>query len=265
MPPKKIITYTGLLTDIYYRPKDIGSREVLQLLRQAEAIPQQLLPFKGIIHLIDYTQRRHVALSGEAKNMIGFDAREVIENGLEFVISIFHKDDFKIYNESIFGQAIEFLRRTPHEDHNQYVFTYSYRMKRADGKWIQIYQQGSYVTDPKTRLPLYGIALVTDISPLKKGSSMIFSIDKKKNEDSRFDYDNILTHHYYPDPEESRLTGREREILGRLAEGLSSKQIADKLHLSENTIVNHRKNILRKTNTKNVAELIRYAINSGII
>lgn len=94
---------------------------------------------------------------------------------------------------------------------------------------------------------------------------MIFSIDKKKNEDSRFDYDNILTHNYYPDPEESRLTGREREILGRLADGLSSKQIAGKLHLSENTIVNHRKNILRKTNTKNVAELIRYAINNGII
>jgi DNA-binding CsgD family transcriptional regulator len=265
MPPKKLVTYTGLLTDIYYRSKDIGNKEVIQLMRQADAIPRMLLPFKGIIHVIDYTQRRHVALSGDSKGMMGFDARDVIENGLEFVISIFHKDDFKIYDQNIFGQAMDFLRQTPQEDHSQYLFTYSYRMKRADGKWVQIYQQGSYITDPKTKLPLYGIALVTDISPLKKGTSMIFSIDKKKDEESRFDHHNILTQHYYPDPGESRLSKREREILGRLADGLSSKQIADKLHLSENTIVNHRKNILRKTNTKNVAELIRYAINSGII
>ena len=80
-----------------------------------------------------------------------------------------------------------------------------------------------------------------------------------------FDYSNILTDHYYPDPEEARLSKREREVLGRLADGLTSKEIAGKLHLSENTVVNHRKNILKKTSTKNVAELIRFAFHKGII
>ena len=265
MSSKKLITYTGLLNDIYYRPKDIDNREVIQLLRQAEAIPQKLLPFKGIIQVIDYTQRRHVGLSGPTKNMTGFDPRDLMENGLEFVIGNFQKDDFKIYNETIFSQVAEFLRNTPQDEHSEYVFTYSYRTRRADGKWMNVFQQGSYITDPKTSLPLYGIALVNDISPLKKDNSMIFSIDKKGNDAGPFDYENVLTNYYYSDPEESRLTRREREILGRLADGLSSKQVADKLNLSESTIVNHRKNMLKKTNTKNIAELVKYSINKGII
>jgi hypothetical protein len=65
--PSKIITYTGLINDVYYRSRDIDTRDLLHLLRQAEAIPQNLLPFKGCIHVIDYTQRRHVGLSGPAK------------------------------------------------------------------------------------------------------------------------------------------------------------------------------------------------------
>lgn len=265
MPSKKMITYTGLLNDVYYRPKDIDNQEVLQLLRQAETIPQKLLPFKGLIHVIDYTQRRHIGISGSIKNVSGYDPRDVIENGLDFVIDIFQKDDFKIYNETIFRKIIEFLRKTPKIEHYEYVFSFSYRIRRNDGRMITLYQQGSYITDPKTNLPVYCIGMVTDISPLKKDSSMILSIDKKRNERGLFNYDNIVSEYYYPDPEESRLTRREREILGRLADGLSSKQIADKLYLSESTIVNHRKNILRKTNTKNVAELIHYALTKGII
>src|SRR4051812_1800783 len=119
MSSKKIITYTGLLNDAYFRAKDIDNREVIQLLRQAEAIPKKLLPFQGGIHVIDYTQRRHVGLSGPIKSMIGYDPREIIESGLDFVIDIFQKDDFKIYNETIFGQVVEFLKKTPQNEHGE--------------------------------------------------------------------------------------------------------------------------------------------------
>jgi DNA-binding NarL/FixJ family response regulator len=65
-----------------------------------------------------------------------------------------------------------------------------------------------------------------------------------------FNYNNILTGYYYSNPEESRLSRREREIVGWLAEGFGSKHIADKLYLGESTIVNHRKNILKKRTQK---------------
>jgi DNA-binding CsgD family transcriptional regulator len=265
MSTNKVITYTGLLNDIYYRANEIDNEEVLQLLRQTEAIPKSQLTFKGHIFVMDYTQGRHVALSGQTKEMIGYDARDVMDGGVDFVINRFQNDDFAIYNEKIFSRVVAFLKNTVHAQHSEHLFSFSYRVKNAEGKWAHLFQQGNYITNPKTNLPVYSMGITLDISPLKKDNSMIFSIDKREKEGSAVIYKNILTEYYYPDPEESLLSRREREILGRLADGLSSKQVADKLNLSENTIVNHRKNMLKKTNTKNIAELIRYATGKGII
>lgn len=261
----KLITFTGLLNDVYYRSKEIDTREVIRLVRQASSIPQQLLPFKGIIHVIDYTKRRHVGISGPLKEMIGYVPRDIMDNGLDFVMDIFHKDDFKVFNESIFTQIINKLNETPKEQQDELLFSFNYRMKSPAGKWMHLFQQTSYVTDPVTKLPLYNIGMVTDISPLKKNNSMVFSIDKKNNSEGFLHANNITTEYYHPDPEESQLTKREKEVLAWLAEGYSSKQIADKLHITESTVIIHRKNMIKKTNTKNIAELISYSIKHGII
>ncbi len=61
------------------------------------------------------------------------------------------------------------------------------------------------------------------------------------------------------------LTPREQEIMVLLAEGLSTKQIAEKLFISPKTVENHRSNILRKLNLHSTMELIRYAARLGII
>ncbi len=61
------------------------------------------------------------------------------------------------------------------------------------------------------------------------------------------------------------LTPREREILQLVAEGKSSKDIANLLTLSVYTVETHRANILQKLNLKSVAELILYAVRKGII
>ena len=61
------------------------------------------------------------------------------------------------------------------------------------------------------------------------------------------------------------LTSREQEIMVLLAEGLSSKKIAEKLFISPKTVENHRSNIFCKLNLHNTIELIRYAARLGII
>ena len=55
------------------------------------------------------------------------------------------------------------------------------------------------------------------------------------------------------------LSDRELEILKLVADGLSSKHVADKLFLSELTVNTHRRNMLKKTNQPNVAALVSYA------
>ncbi len=61
-----------------------------------------------------------------------------------------------------------------------------------------------------------------------------------------------------------RITARERQVLQLIAEGHTSARIADRLHLAPSTVEVHRRNIMRKLDLHNVAELTKYAIRSGI-
>jgi len=59
----------------------------------------------------------------------------------------------------------------------------------------------------------------------------------------------------------SELTRREREILQLISSGLSNPAIAEKLFLSTDTIKTHRKNIMRKLDVNNTAQLVKYALD----
>lgn len=64
--------------------------------------------------------------------------------------------------------------------------------------------------------------------------------------------------------EQQALTPREREVLQLLAEGLTSKEIADRLSLSVRTVENHRRQIMERLQIKSVAALTKYAIRNGL-
>lgn len=61
------------------------------------------------------------------------------------------------------------------------------------------------------------------------------------------------------------LTDREREVFHLLIEGLTTKEIAQKLDISAKTAENHRGHVLGKLRARNTAELIRYAVKRGLI
>ena len=61
------------------------------------------------------------------------------------------------------------------------------------------------------------------------------------------------------------LTQREREILQRLAEGLSAKEIGAELRISVRTVESHRASMMRKLGIHKAAELVRFAIREGLV
>jgi DNA-binding NarL/FixJ family response regulator len=63
----------------------------------------------------------------------------------------------------------------------------------------------------------------------------------------------------------SRLTCREREVLGLIAEGLSSKEIAVRLSLAVRTVDSHRAHLMSKLEVNKVSGLVRIAIREGLI
>jgi DNA-binding NarL/FixJ family response regulator len=61
------------------------------------------------------------------------------------------------------------------------------------------------------------------------------------------------------------LTPRERQVLDLLATGLSSNQIAARLGIGSRTVETHRANLMRKLNLHSTAELVRYAVQRGLL
>ncbi len=63
----------------------------------------------------------------------------------------------------------------------------------------------------------------------------------------------------------SLFTPKEKEILKQVTKGKTTKQIALFFNISPHTVSTHKKNILKKTDCKNIAELITKCIREGII
>lgn len=62
-----------------------------------------------------------------------------------------------------------------------------------------------------------------------------------------------------------QLTRREKEILHLISDGMTTPQIAEKLSLSQLTIETHRRNLLQKFDVNNVAALIKFAVQQGLV
>jgi two-component system NarL family response regulator len=60
------------------------------------------------------------------------------------------------------------------------------------------------------------------------------------------------------------LGAREREVLQLLAEGKTTAETAEILHISTSTVETHRRNIMKKLDLHSIAELTKYAIREGL-
>ena len=103
-----------------------------------------------------------------------------------------------------------------------------------------------------------GSELVSAIRAVQQGDSFLYpSAAAALIED-------YLQHPREEEPYE-QLTAREREILKLIAEGHTSREIADMLFLSLKTVLGHRSKIMEKLNLHNRTELIKYAMREGLI
>ena len=97
--------------------------------------------------------------------------------------------------------------------------------------WVSVMKGGSYYSPPVAR------EIVEQVRSPKRGTSEPFTT----------------------------LSGREREGLHLIAEGLSAKEIARELGISTKTVEAHRTSLMRKLGVRKATELVRYAVRHGLI
>ena len=199
---------------------------------------------EGIRMLLNSQPDMHVV--GEA-----MDGREAVEKARALKPDVILMD---IAMPSLNGlEATKQIRR---EDPNARVLVLT--MYESDEYVAQMLEAGAtgYVLKK-----VAGSELVSAIHAVYQGEAFLYpSITKRLVQDYlrriETDQERITS---------DNLTDREREILQLIAEGHTSKEIADLLTLSVRTVQNHRAHIMQKLGIHDRGDLIKYAIQKGII
>ncbi len=146
----------------------------------------------------------------------------------------------------------ELLRQLAPGQLHDYRFVLNYRCRAPDGRYRVIHEEKLYVVNGQHACNVFMV--LRDVTGEKPFTRVFLEWYKCLQGACR----RLGT--YVPaidnTGDASPITQREVEIIQLLKEGLSSKEIAGRLFISTNTVRNHRSNLFRKTNARNVVELL---------
>lgn len=247
--------YDRLLNSQEFSPSELDYSILDYHIRLLECID---VVDSGCISIFDLYHREHVYYSPKFATVLGWDADRA-KTDFNYTNSLIHPDDLpEIYRAALYYIKLGFALSDRTITRN-YKTIFDYRVKGKAGNWVRIIEQQIPLEfDIKGNVWL-AMSMV-DLSP-----------DHDIESPFRGRLKNQLTGELYyfppdenPDKQISFLTNREKEILQLIAKGLISKQIADKLYISVNTVNTHRQRIIEKLNVSNTYEAIRYAHERGI-
>jgi len=218
------------------------------------------LVHNSVVSIFDLAEMEHAYLSPNFADLLGWDPEKISSPENEYINQRMHPDDLAHLNH-VSWQFFELILRVDPIWREQMKFIkliMDYRTRGKDGNYVRVIEQHKLL-----ELDQYGNAWLSmsilDLSPDQDLVSMC-----------RYRLVNTLTGELYHFPAvelitEHKLSFREKEILQLLGKGLISKQIADKLFISVNTVNTHRQRIIEKLNVSNTAEAVQYVGSLGLI
>ncbi|GAA4459324.1 hypothetical protein GCM10023093_00100 [Nemorincola caseinilytica] len=193
-------------------------------------------------------------MSDGIATLLGHDPKAV---DVPYLLTMIHPEDQPWFLNFEHKVGEFFATLSPDEVMN-YKVRYDYRIRRADGTYIRVLQQVVTIQHDGVNL-LRSLGVHTDISHLKPDGIPVLSFIGMNGAPS---YINVDVKKVFA--ADTTLSVREQEILRLLIEGMTSVEIAAEFSISKLTVDTHRKNLLRKYGCRNTAELISYAITSGL-
>jgi DNA-binding CsgD family transcriptional regulator/PAS domain-containing protein len=207
--------------------------------------------------IFDLFQKKYVFIRNRFIDLISYDREKGLELGYNYFFSLMHPDDVEFAIDTSL-RSMEFMLGVPSGEKKDYKTIFEFRLRNKDGNYIRFIQQVvNLELDLKGNMWL--ILILMDLNPVQlKNKPMMRSLINLKDKRSYLFND-------VGEEKHSQLTKREIEILGLLAKGMASKEIAGQLFLSVNTVNNHRQKIIEKMAVSNTSEALAYAGKLGII
>ena len=210
-------------------------------------------------YLVNLTNMRYPFMCNSIENILGIPASDFETKGVELLFNNIHPDDLKIMQAGIIPSFMALRKTMSLEDTKRLRYTYNYRFNHSTKGFINIMEQviPLELDDQGAALLMFGI--ISDMSAYMQDKSMVATVSKLNKKD---EYKTILHKDFLQD-KPNILTKREMDIVRLLAKGMTSRDIAEKLFISETTVSKHRQNMLSKTGKKNTQELVFLLLEQG--
>lgn len=210
--------------------------------------------------LVDITDLKIVKVGGMIESMTGYDAGYFEGKGYYRFIKLHTIPDlYKSIKGSL--KYFKYLYAQKKESRPSIKANRTLDLIRKDGSKIHVLVQGIPVLFNAKMEVIMFLLICTDITDFKPDKKFTqFIIDSSEGDNIK----KIIINH--EEPEQDHLDGpsaAERKVLQHLVGGLSSKQIAFKLCISEHTVRTHRKNMFKKFGCNSASALVRKAILKG--
>ena len=176
------------------------------------------------------------------------------KKGFEFLQATVHPDDFE-RTMLISQRSHQVLMGLPLEKRKNAKLRMNYRFEHPTKGWIMLLHQACFTDFTAEGLPALARGFLFEINDFAQLEIKIGVLE----------LENGTVVQLYSDDKGLKLTNRETDILKLAQLGLASKNIADSLKISVNTVNNIRATLLKKTGAKNIAELIASASKQGLI
>jgi DNA-binding CsgD family transcriptional regulator len=250
-----LFEYERLLDSQVFNPAELDYRILdyhIPLLEQIDVVDS------GCISIFDLYQRKHVYYSSKFSEVLGWDTKLAAED-TGYTNSRIHPDDlYLLFKAGVYYISLGFALKN-RKDSKNYKTIFDYRVRGKEGKYVRIIEQQVPLEFDLSGNVWLALSLV-DLSPDNDLNSPFRGRLKNQNTGELYSF----PPEEYLSQERMSLTSREKEILALIARGLISKEIADKLYISVNTVNTHRQRIIEKLNVNNTYEAIKYAQDRGI-
>lgn len=238
---------------------EISREEIQKILQQFGVMPDHGISSNMLFYILNLHTHKYEFVSPASNALMGYAPDVFYSRGTALLPDLLHPSDFRQLTTNIFPAMNRIVTELDGPERGKAIFELHYRIVHTNGKTVNCVEQSSYARFDEQYTPLISSGIVMEASPLAAPSGVRGLVRLLKNNEQLTIYDQFFNYSDFG------LTKREKEIILWLTQGKTSKEIAEKLFISEHTARQHRKNILKKMGTTSTSDLVRLAIENKIV
>jgi DNA-binding CsgD family transcriptional regulator len=201
-------------------------------------------------------------ISPNFSQIIGVDTPDLAEKCRDGLTHLMIPEHLEIYNKEILPEMFRMYRNYAMMGKLKDIkFSFTFKIQRPDGKVIWTLHHMSIIETFMIAVPHLSVLFVSDINEFKNDEVLNFTVFKKAADGQ---FKPVNSKRYYGLGKKEDFGKKEMIVLHLLGSGLNTKEIANELSISPETVYNHRKSLLKKTGASNVHHLIQMASIDGL-